>query len=78
MTNKEKLQEATQKVLLGKLVEKVIDDVDEIENRMSKHPEFILDEKRVFSIYYNYLSNNVLYNLIHYQYLLYILPNYLL
>lgn len=59
MTNKEKLQEATQNVLLGKLVEKVIDDVDEIENIMSKHPEFILHEKRVFSIYYNYKNTDI-------------------
>lgn len=59
MTNKEKLQEATQRALLGKLVEKVIDEVDEVEKIMSNHPEFILDEKRVFSIYYNYKNTNI-------------------
>lgn len=62
MTNKEKLQEATQNVLLGKLVEKVIDDVDEVENIMSRHTEFILEEKNVFSIRYNYKNIKITFN----------------
>lgn len=62
MTNKEKLQEATQNALLGKLVEKVIDDVDEVENIMSRHPEFILEEKNVFSIRYNYKNIKITFN----------------
>lgn len=62
MTNKEKLQEATQNALLGKLVEKVIDDVDEVENIMSRHTEFILEEKNVFSIRYNYKNIKITFN----------------
>ena len=62
MTNKEKLIEATQKALLGKLVEKVIDDVDEVENIMSRHAEFILEEKNVFSIRYNYKNIKIKFN----------------
>ena len=62
MTNKEKLVEATQKALLRKLVENVIEDVEDIENIMSKHPEFILEEKNVFSIRYNYKNIKIKFN----------------